>query len=250
MSKTTVAILKTYFETGDIPTQAQFYELLDSFVNFVDNNVLSGNDDSVTAVFPGDQATATPLTMFTNQIDASGGTGAGVLLPEAIAGKVMYVANQYPALLNIYPSSGHYIDDFAQDAPMPVRQGDGYMFVCMRNEHWTSFKPQSSLIVPFVYLANMFQTGTDAPVASPLHNDFGGSIAWTRVSTGIYRCTCAALFTTGGTTVELTAGLDGDVQTAQYDLDDLPNSFTVSIKDNLGVLTDEAVFVVRVTSYQ
>lgn len=39
MSQQSRAVLKTYFETGDIPTQAQFAELIDSLFNMVDDGV-------------------------------------------------------------------------------------------------------------------------------------------------------------------------------------------------------------------
>ena len=58
-----------------------------------------------------------------------------------------------------------------------------------------------------VYTALITQTGTDAPVATVLQNTTGGTIVWTRNSTGRYLATISgATYTTDKTAILLTSG--------------------------------------------
>jgi len=50
-----------------------------------------------------------------------------------------------------------------------------------------------------VYSALLTQTGTDAPVATVLENTLGGTVVWTRNSTGVYFGTLASAFTVNKT---------------------------------------------------
>ena len=62
-----------------------------------------------------------------------------------------------------------------------------------------------------VYTALITQTGTDAPVATVLQNTTGGTIVWTRNSTGRYVATISgATYTTDKTTVLVTSGGNND----------------------------------------
>jgi hypothetical protein len=53
------------------------------------------------------------------------------------------------------------------------------------------------------YVATLTQTATNAPVATELENTLGGTVAWSYVTTGIYRATGTGLFTVGKTVVFL-----------------------------------------------
>jgi|TARA_R110002124_G_scaffold2068_1_gene13579 hypothetical protein len=58
-----------------------------------------------------------------------------------------------------------------------------------------------------VYTALITQTGTDAPVATVLQNTTGGTIVWTRNSTGRYLATISgATYTANKTAILLTSG--------------------------------------------
>ena len=62
-----------------------------------------------------------------------------------------------------------------------------------------------------VYTALITQTGTDAPVATVLQNTTGGTIVWTRNSTGRYVATISGTtYTTDKTTVLVTSGGNND----------------------------------------
>ena len=58
-----------------------------------------------------------------------------------------------------------------------------------------------------VYTALITQTGADAPVATVLQNTTGGTIVWTRYSTGRYLATISgATYTANKTAILLTSG--------------------------------------------
>lgn len=50
-----------------------------------------------------------------------------------------------------------------------------------------------------VYKALLTQTGTDAPVATVLENNLGGTVVWTRAGTGDYVATLSGAFVSGKT---------------------------------------------------
>lgn len=56
-----------------------------------------------------------------------------------------------------------------------------------------------SASAPKVYKALLTQTGTAAPVATVLENTLGGTVVWTRTSTGYYSATLNGAFTLGKT---------------------------------------------------
>ncbi len=60
-----------------------------------------------------------------------------------------------------------------------------------------------------VYMATLTQSSTSAPVATVLNNTLGGTLVWTRSSTGIYVGTFASPFTANKTQVFIGSVLDG-----------------------------------------
>jgi hypothetical protein len=59
-----------------------------------------------------------------------------------------------------------------------------------------TWETPSSITLPYkVYVALVTQLGTDAPTVIVLESTLSGTPAWTRLSTGIYRCTLAGEFT-------------------------------------------------------
>lgn len=59
------------------------------------------------------------------------------------------------------------------------------------------------------YVALLTQTGTGAPTATVLENTLGGTLVWTRSSTGIYIGTLSGVFTNNKTSVSITNGSSG-----------------------------------------
>ena len=64
-----------------------------------------------------------------------------------------------------------------------------------------------------VYTALLTQSGTDAPVATVLQNTLGGTVVWSRNTTGDFSATLVGAFTTNKTTVF--SSMNGD-QSAGY----------------------------------
>jgi len=62
-----------------------------------------------------------------------------------------------------------------------------------------------------VYTALLSQTGTNAPTATVLENTLGGTIVWTRNSTGLYTGTLAGVFTANKTWTSITSTATGTV---------------------------------------
>lgn len=85
------ATLKTYFETGDKPTQSQFSDLIDSAYNQVDDPDLGGGQDSVTYT----NTTPTPTTQ--------GGIVAGSVFTDKTM-KQMWDLFLYPYQLPAFTS--------------------------------------------------------------------------------------------------------------------------------------------------
>ena len=83
MSEKTRTILKTYFETGDTPTQAEFIHLIDSFANF--------SDDFTDKYIKVELNSAQILDSFTTPIEVVASPGAGkMLVPTLMVAKTNY----------------------------------------------------------------------------------------------------------------------------------------------------------------
>lgn len=121
--------LESYFETGDVPTQSQYAELINAYPNLNDENMLIDSALAVTAVVPPVQATATELTKLTNVITVSAGGSGGVKLPSALAGRWCVVTNSAGYALSVFPQSGEQIKGLAPDSPQVLSVGDSYFFV-------------------------------------------------------------------------------------------------------------------------
>lgn len=80
-----------------------------------------------------------------------------------------------------------------------------------------------------VYSALLTQSGTDAPVATVLQNTLGGTVVWTRNSTGQYLGTLAGAFTLNKTVVPpFDSGNPGGAVNIPI-ANSLPNSFYYNI---------------------
>ena len=62
-----------------------------------------------------------------------------------------------------------------------------------------------------VYTALLSQSGTSAPTATVLENTLGGTVVWTRNSTGLYTGTLAGVFTANKTWTSITSTATGTV---------------------------------------
>jgi len=138
MTQRSVTYLKGRWETGDIPTQTDYQDLMDSFVNleasaaqtlagslvvpgidatrvsaatvsanniYVNSKVFFSNSTSVSAAL-GTQAGGTKLTNDINLVFGNDALGFGVVMASAEPGRVQYVINTNTTVLTIFPASG------------------------------------------------------------------------------------------------------------------------------------------------
>jgi hypothetical protein len=86
-----------------------------------------------------------------------------------------------------------------------------------------------------VYTALLTQSGTSAPVATVLDNTLGGTVVWTRSSTGIYIGTLSGVFTLNKTHCTGTPSTHPSLLALDSNS---VNSFSVATEDSSGVLFD------------
>ena len=118
------------------------------------------------------------------------------------------------AEINTYPLGTPAGNTRLAGTQMAIPQSDGTSLNLTRNFTIESIAP---LITQFnlgytVYTALITQAGAAAPVATVLQNTTGGTIAWTRNSTGRYVATISGTtYTNDKTTVLVTSGGNSDM---------------------------------------
>lgn len=133
MTQRSVTYLKGRFETGDIPTQADYGDFLDSFVSletsaaqtmagklelsavsaavvsadavYVSTKTIRSHSTNVSAAL-GTQAGATRLTNDVNLVFGNDVLGFGVVMASAEPGRVQHIINTNTTVLTIFPASG------------------------------------------------------------------------------------------------------------------------------------------------
>ena len=82
---------------------------------------LLGSSSSAVTATGTTQGTATALTSDINVVTTStAGTGLGVVIPGATAGKYVVVKNRSANAINVYPSTGHQFDALGANAPISL----------------------------------------------------------------------------------------------------------------------------------
>ena len=75
-----------------------------------------------------------------------------------------------------------------------------FLFLCLLCFSFLSGStpfPRTSVTTVRVYVAILWQSGSDAPTATVIKNDLGGDVVWTRMVAGKYRATLAGAFPLG-----------------------------------------------------
>lgn len=83
------------------------------------------------------QGDATALTKYFNNVSTVG-SGAGVRLPSATKGKVIFVVNTGANALKVYPATGHTINAEAANAAITLAVGAGVRLACKVAGAWKS----------------------------------------------------------------------------------------------------------------
>jgi hypothetical protein len=128
MSQKTRTELKGYFETGDIPTEAQFIDLIDSLPDILDDGVRLGGEGAITAYGGGGQANAVLLTKLVNGISVCAAPFDSVKLPVGVAGMVVKVYNSTGNSAHVYPNTDEQIMTLGVNNPQSVSSGDVWEF--------------------------------------------------------------------------------------------------------------------------
>jgi len=136
MGATSKATLKTFFETGDIPSQSEFADFVDSSENIVDENLLISATDSIADVTPAVQATATPLTTKLNLIETTNAVIGGVKLPAALKGRLVYIGNSGTYSTAVFPSTGDAFLGQAADASYTLARYGCLVCFCPKDGIW------------------------------------------------------------------------------------------------------------------
>lgn len=123
MTQRSVTYLKGKFETGDIPTQSDYGDLMDSFVNLeasamqtmsgplstpyvsAGTKIINSNSVAVSAAL-GTQAGAARLTKDVSLVFGNDVLGFGVVMASAEPGRVQYIINTATTVLTVFPASG------------------------------------------------------------------------------------------------------------------------------------------------
>ena len=133
MTQRSVTYLKGKWETGDIPTQSDYGDLMDSFLNleasaaqslagklelpavsaatvsannvYVNSKLFHSFATTVSAAL-GTQAGATRLANDVNLVFGNDVLGFGVVMASAEPGRVQYIINTNTTALTIFPASG------------------------------------------------------------------------------------------------------------------------------------------------
>jgi len=184
MSATGKTALKAFFETGDVPTQAQFADTMDSFPNIVDGNLLVEFDITVVPVDPPTQGTAYPLTKYLNYTDNAVANLAGVLAPPALINRQFIFVNDSADSITMF---GDGTDAFNMGAGLTeiiIPAQTQVNFNCLYAGFWTY--SQSNIYYQSYDLVgseNMItpvtpsSQGTAYPLTKLFNNITGGNVA-------------------------------------------------------------------------
>lgn len=133
----TKAELETFYETGDIPTESQFADWINSYENLKDGNLIVGNENNITAFAGGGQANATQLTKKINNVTTVASAFDSVKLPVALMGRMIIVRDSGIDNLRIFPAVGEEIDSFGINTGHDVPPAGGSYYICVKSGVWS-----------------------------------------------------------------------------------------------------------------
>ncbi len=143
-------VLKTYFETGDIPTQQQFADWLTSYQNVVDNNFLNGSSLTLSAHAGGGQGSATPAPSLLNIVTVCASNHDSVIVPNALPGTSGLIFNNTNQILDVYPASGESFFFFGSNVPYSLPPFYSLVYNCVDSSSYIA-KAQTRAGLPSPY---------------------------------------------------------------------------------------------------
>jgi hypothetical protein len=168
---------------------------------FTENIQFAAGAYGVTALAGGGQTGATLLTGMFSSIAVCATNGDSCILPAAVAGNFMIVATSevVAGTPQIFPAVGEQIDTMGANVPLTVTSGTVVMFSCDTDGNWVStslydinhiynaINTAKAEVKPYdVYVALLTQSGTNAPVAIELENDFNETLTYEYIGAGTY----------------------------------------------------------------
>jgi len=132
----TKAELETYFNTGDIPTEAQFADFIASYENLKDGNLLVGSDPAITAFAGGGQANAYQLTKKMNEVTVVAVVNDSIKVGSALVGRVYWITNSGANAMNLYPAVGEQISGGGANNPVSIAAGVSRRYICVIAGDW------------------------------------------------------------------------------------------------------------------
>lgn len=128
MSTENRATIKSYLETGDVPTQPEMIDLVDSAPNIVDDGCILGGTSGMTAFAGGGQANATLLTNLFTSVTVVASPGDSIRLPNSVAGNMFGIINATPNSMDLFPAVGEQIMALGVNVAQPVAPGEVFFF--------------------------------------------------------------------------------------------------------------------------
>lgn len=136
MSQLSRTALKAFFETGDLPTEAQFIDLIDSLVDIVDDGILVGGENGIIANPAGTFAATTLITKRNNNVTVAIIGNDSVKLPIAIPGMVCMIRNSTGLVIRVFPNVGASINNNPVGAFITLNPNIIGRFHCTDISNW------------------------------------------------------------------------------------------------------------------
>lgn len=133
---TASATVKTWFETGDVPTQQQFADFITSYSNLIDNNWLDNFTSGITAHAGGGQGSAVALTTRDNFISTVASNNDSTKLAAAVVGRFQRVYNSGANGCAVFPQSGESIAQLGANTAINVKPGWTLIIFCVAAGTW------------------------------------------------------------------------------------------------------------------
>ena len=237
MSEINRAGLKTFFETGDTPSEAQFGDLIDSSVNITENGYFDGVTSAVAGVVPSNQGTAVGISKRFSKVITGGAGASGVILPTVRQGGMLVISNASGYPVDIYPKAGETIEPYAVNIPLQIQDKEVVILIGSGGSFWKVIRSVPGNGPIMSYKALVSQAGVAAPTVTVLQNNLTTTPAFTYVGVGNYTITAAGLFTAGKVFARVQGSLTGGFWASVNTLVS-PNTLQLQTFNNVGAGID------------
>lgn len=136
MAEKTRVQLKSFFETGDTPSELEFQDLIDSCPNYKDDNDRYGRDIAITSFAGGGQANAYILTNAINVVTVCVNVNDSIKLPVGNISRVYTVYNKTGTQCAIYPCVGGEINQLGLNIGHAFASGTILTIVNYDDKKW------------------------------------------------------------------------------------------------------------------